>query len=210
MKTDNYKIFIIDDDKSVCRSISLLLNSAGYETESFYDVTEFFETVEHSGTGCILLDVFLDGNSTLDIQAEIDCNFCHLPIIFMTGLGNIPMSVKALKQGAINFLQKPISEEDLLKAVEEAKSLSWTLQEKQNEKNRIRTLINTLTPREYEIYLRIITGMLNKQIAAELNIAEHTVKLHRGKITEKLGVKSIAEIVQMADKLDIPVSAAPH
>lgn len=183
-----------------------MLLSAGYEVETYGNTTEFLKSEICSGIGCILLDVFLKEKSALDAQTEIITKFCHLPIIFMSGMGNIPMSVRALKQGAINFLQKPISEEDLFQAIEEAIKQSQLLLSEQNEKTRILTKIETLSPREYEIFLLIITGMLNKQIAAELNIAEHTVKLHRGKITKKLDVKSIAEIVQMADKLGINAS----
>ncbi|HNS17643.1 MAG TPA: response regulator [Bacteroidales bacterium] len=203
MKDDNSSIFIIDDDEPIRRSISLLLNASGYATESFAGVEEFLETVDYSGAGCILLDIFLEGKSGLELQEEIKSKFQCLPIIYITGMGDVPMSVQALKKGAVNFLQKPIDERQLLDTIEEALHLSHQMVMEQKETSRIRSLIGNLTPREYEIFKYLITGMLNKQIAAELNITEHTVKLHRGKITEKLGVKSVAEIVQMAGKLNL-------
>ena len=206
MKDNDSRIFIIDDDEAIRRSISLLLNASGYATESFAGAEEFLETVDYSGAGCILLDIFLEGKTGLELQEEIKNKFQNLPIIYITGLGDIPMSVRALKKGAANFLEKPVDEQQLLDAVEEALSLSYQKVPEQKETSRIRSLISTLTPREYEIFRYLITGMLNKQIASKLNISEHTVKLHRGKITGKLGVKSVAEIVLMAKKLNLTSS----
>ena len=148
-------------------------------------------------------DVFLDGNSGLELQAEIETKFECLPIIFISGQGDIPMSVEAMKQGALNFLQKPIDDKELFKAIDEAFERSSTLISKQSEIDRFKVLINLLTAREYEIFCYVITGALNKQIAAELGIAEHTIKNHRLKITEKLGVKSAAEMVYIANRLNI-------
>lgn len=203
MEHDQCKIFIVDDDQAIRRGISLFLDSSGYVTESFGSGEEFLETVDYSGAGCILLDIFLEGKSGLELQEEIKSKFQSLPIIYITGMGDVPMSVQALKKGAANFLQKPIEDRQLIDAVEEALNLSCQMVSECRETSRIRSRIETLTPREYEIFKYLITGMLNKQIAAELNITEHTVKLHRGKITEKLGVKSVAEIVQMAGKLNL-------
>jgi FixJ family two-component response regulator len=150
-----------------------------------------------------LLDVFLGGKTGLELQEEIEVKFESLPIIFITGQGNIPMSVEAMKKGAINFLQKPIDETELFNAIEEALNRSSELVTKQNEIEKFKLLVNSLTAREYEIFSYIITGTLNKQIAAELGIAEHTVKNHRLNITDKLGVKSVAEMVYIADRLNI-------
>lgn len=203
MGKENCKVFVIDDDRSVRRSISLLLKSAGYQVDAFDSAEEFLNRADHKGIGCIVLDIFLDGRSGLELQEDIINKFINLPIIYITGQGNIPMSVLALKKGAINFLQKPVDDQLLLNALEEALDKSQQLFTEQQEENRIRLLVDSLTPREYEVFRLIITGMLNKQIASELNIAEHTVKLHRGKITEKLGVKSVAEMVQFAQKLNL-------
>jgi FixJ family two-component response regulator len=199
----NCKIFIVDDDTSVRRSLSLLLRSAGYQTESFLNAEEFLELENHNGEGCIILDIFMEGRTGLELQEEISRKFEHLPIIYITGQGEIPMSVQALKKGAINFLQKPVDENTLLPAVEEALALSRSILKGIRESNQVIKLMNSLTAREMQIFRLIITGMLNKQIAAELNIAEQTVKLHRGKITEKLGVKSVAEMVKLAQRISL-------
>ena len=200
------KVFIIDDDEEIRQSIALLLKSAGYKTESFSGTEQFLETENHNITGCILLDVFLEGKTGLELQADIETKFENLPIIFISGQGNIPMSVEAMKKGAINFLQKPIDDKELLKAIEEALTRSDERIKKQNEIEKFKSLVNSLTAREYEIFRYVITGMLNKQIAGELGIAEHTVKNHRLSITEKLGVKSVPEMIYMAEKLSIKTS----
>jgi FixJ family two-component response regulator len=203
MERDNTRIFLIDDDPSVRRSLSLLIRSAGYQVLSFESADEFLATEGFNGEGCIILDIFLDGKSGLDFQEDISRKFNCLPIIYITGQGDIPMSVQAMKKGALNFLQKPVNDEALLKGIEEAVAKSRQQVFDQSETTRLKSLFELLTPREYQIYQLLITGMLNKQIAAELNIAEHTVKLHRGKITEKLGVKSVAELVKLAQKRSI-------
>jgi len=197
------KVFIIDDDDETRQGLTLLLKSYRYNVISYQGVEQFIKNENYSGAGCILLDVFLKGRNGLELQAEIESKFECLPIIFMSGRGNISMSVEALKKGAINFLQKPIDEEELVKAIDEALSTSEAIVSRYNEIDRIRTLIHSLTAREFEIFRYVITGMLNKQIAIELGISEHTIKNHRLKITEKLGVKSVAEMVYMAEKLSI-------
>jgi two-component system, LuxR family, response regulator FixJ len=202
----NRKIFLIDDDKEIRSGISLLLKSLGYNIESFKSVSEFLEYADCSGPGCILLDIFLGEETGLEMQSKIEINFETLPIIYITGQGNIPMSVEAMKKGAINFLQKPIDDKELMKAIEEALARSDERIKKRNEIEKFKSLVNSLTAREYEIFRYVITGMLNKQIAAELGIAEHTVKNHRLSITEKLGVKSVAEMIYIAEKLSIKTS----
>ena len=203
MNKTNGKIFIIDDDEEICQSISLLLKSAGYKIETFNSTEKFLVTENHNGAGCILLDVFLGGKTGIELQEEIETKFESLPIIFITGQGTIPLSVEAMKKGALNFLQKPIDDKELFSAIEEALNRSNALLTVQNEVEKFKSLVNSLTAREYEIFRHVISGMLNKQIAAELGIAEHTVKNHRLNITEKLKVKSVAEMVYMAEKLNI-------
>jgi len=199
----NSKIFLIDDDEEIRQSISLLLKSAGYNVETFGTTEELLKTNNHTSAGCILLDVFLKGKTGLELQEEIETKFELLPIIFISGQGNIPMSVEAMKKGALNFLQKPIDDKELFNAIEEALNRSSALVTKNYEIEKFKSLVNSLTAREYEIFRFVITGMLNKQIASELGIAEHTVKNHRLNITEKLGVKSVAEMIIIADKLNI-------
>ena len=203
MNKKNSKVFIIDDDSEIRQSITLLLKSAGYQTESFSGIDNFLEIENYPGAGCILLDVFLGGKTGIELQAEIETKFECLPIIFITGHGDIPMSVEAMKNGAVNFLQKPIDEQELIKAIDEALSRSEEIVARYIEIDRIRSLIHSLTAREFEIFRYVISGKLNKQIAADLGIAEHTVKNHRLNITEKLGVKSVPELVYMAEKLNI-------
>lgn len=195
-------IYIIDDNEPVRRSISLLLSSSGFTVESYENATLFLETADVTGPGCILLDIFLSGESGLDLKEAISKKFPALPIIYITGQGDIPMSVRALKHGALDFLQKPIKEKLLLRVIEEAIDLSRRQFEKLDEKNSVQTKVNSLTPREYEVLRLILKGNLNKQIAAELNIAVHTVKLHRASITRKLGVKSVPDIIYLVGKLN--------
>lgn len=205
-KTDQ-KVFLIDDESDVRESLSLFLKSAGYKVESFQSVKQFLEQTNYDGAGCILLDIFLGEKSGLELQEEIETKFDQLPIIFITGFGNISITVEALKKGAINFLEKPIDEKKIISAIEEALEKSSALVTKYKELDRVKSLINTLTAREYEVFKYVITGMLNKQIASELGIAEHTVKNYRLKVTEKLGVKSVPELLHMAEKLGINFKA---
>jgi len=197
------RIFIVDDDMSVRRGISLLLNSAGYIVEALDNISDLLQTEDINIPGCILLDIFMGEESGLELQDAVRNKFRNIPIIFITGHGNIPMSVQALKKGAINFLQKPVDDKDLLEAVEEAIKRSTVLFNNQIEKDKCKGLIDSLTPRELEILRYVIRGKLNKQIASELKIAEHTVKLHRGRITEKLGVKSVPEMMYIVEKSNI-------
>jgi FixJ family two-component response regulator len=194
------RIFIVDDDISVCRGLTLLLNSAGYLVETFETVKDLLQAEDINLPGCILLDIFIGKESGLELQDAIRNRFKNIPIIFITGHGDIPMSVRALKKGAINFLQKPVDEKILLRAVDEAVKNSQVLLNFQMEEDKCKALIDSLTPRELEILGFVIKGMLNKQIASELNITEHTVKLHRGRITEKLGVKSVPEMIYITQR----------
>lgn len=203
MSKEQCKVFIVDDDASVRKSLSLLLKSAGYIADSFDSAEKLLDSEAYNYVGCIILDIYMEGRTGLELQDDIRNKFETLPIIYLTGQGNVPLSVHALKKGAINFLQKPVDEEILLGAVEEALAASREKLKEITEKKQLIELLGSLTNRETEIFRLIITGKLNKQIAAELNIAEHTVKLHRGKITEKLGVKSVAEMVHIAEKLNL-------
>ena len=203
MNKANEKIFVIDDDASVRRSLPLLLKASDYSVETFPSSEEFLKRDTFKGIGCIILDINLEGKSGLELQDELINKKYFLPIIFITGKGGVPESVQALKKGAIDFLQKPFDDEQLLSAVKDAILKSHEIKKEFDEKNKMRDLISKLTERELEIFKYVITGMLNKQIAYKLNIAEHTVKIHRGKITEKLGVKSVAELVRIAEKSGI-------
>jgi FixJ family two-component response regulator len=196
-------IFIIDDDKSVRRSLSLFLLAHDYTVEAYASSEEYLEREPFKETGCIILDVNLKGKSGLELQEELLKLDSDLPIIFITGQANIHISVQTMKKGAVNFLEKPFKENELLLAVSEAVTLSQKLRKSKDEIRIARSLIDSLTTRESEILKYMITGMLNKQIASELKIAEHTVKIHRHNICEKLGVKSVPGIIRIADKAGI-------
>lgn len=196
-------IFIVDDDLSIRRSLSMFLISHDYTVEVYSGSNEFLSREPFDGPGCILLDIKMKGKSGLQLQDELLNNGSHLPIIFMTGFGSIKMSVETLRKGAFNFLEKPVKFEELLISVSEAIDLSMSFIEQKEETTKFQGLVNRLTPREAEILRYTIAGLLNKQIASDLNIAEHTVKLHRHSISEKLGVKSVPEILRIAEKAGI-------
>jgi FixJ family two-component response regulator len=196
-------IFIIDDEESVRESISLLLIAHNYTVESFSGSEEYLARESYHGTGCILLDLKLKGKSGLDLQEKLIGTESILPIIFISGRGNIPLTVQALKKGAINFLEKPLRKDELFKSINEALLLSRQLRSHKEETIKAWRLINTLTDRESEILKYIISGMLNKQVAYDLSISEETVKVHKRNICIKLGVKSIPEIILISGKAGV-------
>jgi FixJ family two-component response regulator len=177
--------------------------SYDYTVETYSSSEEYLERVPFQGPGCIILDVNLKGRTGIELQEELLKQNSHLPIIFITGFGDIRMSVETIKKGAVNFLEKPFKEEELLKSVSEAVDLCRKIIEEKDEAILAGRLVGSLTPRETEILKYLITGMLNKQIASDLSIAEHTVKLHRHSICDKLGVKSVPEIIRIADKAGV-------
>jgi FixJ family two-component response regulator len=196
-------VFVIDDDLSVRRSLIYLLQSADYNVEPFESAEKFLERQHFSGTGCIILDIRMSGMSGFDLQEELSRADYHLPIIFITGHGDIPMGVDAIKKGAVDFLTKPFDDDQLLGAVRRAIELDRQTRAKYDVLQAIRLRLAILTSREYEIFRFVITGLLNKQIAAELDIAEQTVKIHRGRVMEKLGAYSVPDLVRMAEKAGI-------
>jgi two-component system, LuxR family, response regulator TtrR len=197
MRIETDIVFVIDDEESVRSSLSLFLKLSKYNVESYESSEQYLAREPHSGSGCIILDVNLRGKSGLELQEELINRNSQLPVIFITGYGNIQMSVHALKKGAVNYLEKPFNEDVILNAVSEALTLSHKLVTENKERLKAQQLIQLLTPREAEILKYILKGLLNKQIAGELNIVEHTVKLHRRSICDKLGVKSVPEIIQI-------------
>jgi two-component system, LuxR family, response regulator FixJ len=202
-------IFVIDDDTSVRKSLSSLLKSAGYKVETFASAGEFLSQASLNSIGCILLDVRMRGMTGLDLQEHLVSHECHMPIIFMTGHGDIPMSVKAIKKGAVDFLTKPFDDIQLLSAIESAVGQYRRDKAGLDEIRDFRQRLKTLTPREHDVFLHVISGLLNKQIADELTIKEHTVKVHRGRIMQKLCLDSLAELVRLAEKANISIKA-PH
>lgn len=196
-------VYIIDDDASVRRSLSLLLRSAGYRVETFLSAEEFLSKAPPDSIGCIVLDVKMRGMSGLDLQEHLDRDDRHLPIIFITGHGDIPMSVQAIKRGAVDFLTKPFDDIQLLSLIGSAFHKCKQERTLFDEVRGFRRRLKALTPREYEVFREVVSGAMNKQIAGRLNIKEHTVKVHRGRVMQKLGVASLADLVRLAEKAKV-------
>jgi len=199
-------IFIVDDDASVRKSLSRLLDSLEFRTEAFASAEAFLKRGPYEGAGCIILDVRMPGLSGMDLQEELNKAEYAMPIIFITGHGDIPMSVKAMKSGAVDFLPKPFDEQELVNAIDKAIERDRTARVSRSETRHVLEQIAQLTPREHEVLQFLITGMLNKQIAFKLGIAEKTIKIHRARVLEKLGARSVAELVRIAEKAGIPTA----
>jgi FixJ family two-component response regulator len=200
----NPTVFVIDDDPSVLKSLSRLLRSLGFDAETFASAELFLARKHYDGVGCMVLDVRMPGLSGMDLQDELSKADYSMPIIFITGHANIPMSVQAMKKGAVDFLTKPFDDEELMQAVKKAIEKDRRAKAERAEVRDTLKRIEQLTPREQEVLRYVITGMLNKQIGLKLDIAEKTVKVHRGRIMEKLCVDSVADLVRLAEKAGIP------
>ena len=197
-------VFLIDDDASVRRALARLIKSAGYQVESFPSARDFLSRNTHAaGPACLVLDVRMPGLSGLDLQRELKTANVILPIIFITGRGNIPMSVQAMKAGAVDFLPKPVQDTDLLHAIEQALARAVRDRAERTEVEEIQKRVDTLTPREREVMALIVRGLLNKQIAFELGTVEKTIKVHRARVMEKMQVDSLAELVRLTERMGI-------
>lgn len=196
-------VCVVDDDASVRDGLKLLLKSVGLQVETFGSALEFLQSGLPDVASCLVLDVRLPGRSGLEFQTELAKINIHLPIIFLTGHGDIPMTVKAMKAGAVEFLTKPFREQDLLDAVQIALERDRARRQSDKAIATLRARFNLLTPREQELIARVTSGLMNKQIAAEMGVSEITVKVHRSNIMRKMGAKSLAELVRMADVLEI-------
>ena len=196
-------VFVVDDDASMRGAVSNLIRSVGFQVEAFTSAQEFLASTRPDTPCCLILDVRLPQVSGLDIQAELTKAQIHIPIIFVTGHGDVPMSVKAMKAGAVEFLTKPFRDQDLLDAVKVALERSRVSRTNEKAISELKTKFQTLTPREQQVMAWVTGGYLNKQIAAEIGVTEITVKVHRGNVMRKFGTKSLAELVKMADILGI-------
>jgi FixJ family two-component response regulator len=196
-------VFVVDDDQSMQRALALLLKSVGLDVCVFSSTAELLRHKFPDVPSCLVLDVRLPGISGLDFQGELTKSGIKLPIIFMTGFGDIPMSVRAMKAGAVDFLTKPFRDQDMLDAVGRAIENDRVRRSNEDAMSEIRARFESLTPREREVTALVSAGLMNKQVAAEIGLSVITVKIHRGHIMKKMGAKSLAELVIMADALGI-------
>jgi FixJ family two-component response regulator len=203
-------VFVVDDDESLRESLGSLFRSVGLRVELFGTAPEFLRTTLPDVPSCLVLDVRLPGLSGLDFQSELVRANVRIPIIFMTGHGDIPMSVKAMKAGAVEFLTKPFRDQDMLDAVQLALAKDGVRRENEQAIVELRSRFAGLTEREKEVMALVTAGLMNKQIAARIGLSEITVKVHRGNVTRKMGARSLAELVRMAESLGIADESEGH
>jgi FixJ family two-component response regulator len=201
--TDKFTVYLVDDDAGVRKALSRLLRAKGYEVQSYVSAQEFLEQHDPAAPGCAVLDVAMPGLDGLALQQALTTGGSHRPVIFITGKGDVPTSVRAMKAGALDFLTKPVREKDLVDAIQRAESRDAELRLLHSELDSIQARINTLTPREREVFTHVVAGRLNKQIAGELGTVEKTIKVHRSRMMEKLGLRTVADLVRMAEKAQV-------
>lgn len=200
-------VYVVDDDESMRRAVSMLLRSVGYQVETFASATDFLASPRQDVPSCLILDVRLKGQSGLAVQEQFAASKMQIPIIFMTAHGDIAMSVKAMKAGAMDFLAKPFRDQDMLDAVESALTRDAARRQTDTRDAGLRQRYDELTPREKEVMAYVVRGLLNKQIAAELTLSEITIKIHRAQAMKKMGARSLADFVLKAEALGIIDSA---
>jgi FixJ family two-component response regulator len=199
-------VFVVDDDASVRKSLTRLISEAGYTVQTFASAREFLARTPTAGPSCVVLDVRMPGATGLDLQQTLASAAHDIPIIFITGHGDISMSVKAMKAGAVDFLTKPFAGKDILDAIQRAVAKDTRDLGAEARTDEIRERVKLLTPRESQVFALVVTGMLNKQIASELGVGEKTIKVHRARVMEKMRAGSVAELVRLADGAGIIVT----
>ena len=200
---DRFTVYLVDDDAGVRKAVSRLLRARGYDVQSYSSPQEFLQQQDPAAAGCAVLDVAMPGLDGLALQRALTAGGSRRPVIFITGKGDVPTSVRAMKAGALDFLTKPVREKDLLEAIQRAQTRDAELRQLRSELDSIQAKINTLTPREREVFTHVVVGRLNKQIAGDLGTVEKTIKVHRSRMMEKLGLRSVADLVRMAEKAQI-------
>ena len=204
MPMPSSKVFLVDDDDSVRRGLGRLIKSGGYEVQTFVSARRFLDSGDFKkGPACLVLDVRMPGLNGLDLQRELQAAHAILPIIFITGHGDIPTTVSAMKAGAVDFLPKPVKDVVLLRAIEQALARAVRDRAERDALEAQSQRLNTLTPREREVMALVVSGLLNKQIAFELGTVEKTIKVHRARVMQKMGVNSLAELVRLAERSGI-------
>lgn len=196
-------IFLVDDDPAICKALSRAIGQEGWSVETFGSAEAFLAKVPAPGSGCLVLDVDMPGLNGLDLQRELAARGRDLPIVFLSGHGDIPMSVRAMKQGAADFLTKPVNVQSLLEVVRSALERDASTRESREELSRLKQRFGSLTTREREVLVAIASGRLNKQIAADLGVVEQTIKFHRARIMERMQARTVAELMHIAARLDI-------
>jgi RNA polymerase sigma factor (sigma-70 family) len=196
-------VYVVDDDHSVRSSVARLLQSSGFEVQTFASATDYLDQIAPDALGCLLLDLRMPGIDGLELQERLLRGGTARPIIFLTGRGTVPESVAAMKAGATDFLQKPADPEELVRAVRIAIETDRVRRREMEEMAAIEDRVSTLTPREREVFERVVQGRLNKQIAHELGVSEKTVKVHRGRVMEKMQTASLADLARLAERLGI-------
>ena len=193
-------VFVVDDDTSVRTALKRLMQSVGFQVETFDSAQAFLKHGPNDGPACLVLDVRMPGMSGIELQQQLTRVGLGMPIVFITGHGNIPMSVKAMKAGAVDFIEKPFEDQKLIDAINLAIKKNKKFRTEQAEINDLQRRVDSLTPREHEVFILVVSGLLNKQIAFDLGMSEKTVKVHRARVMDKMKTKSLADLVRMAEK----------